>query len=73
MISIQIADYFIIKNDSSDKNFNILNLIIWVLGFVLYRFLMSFDFVLGSTFLVMLIVCTVTALANIAAKKLLKK
>lgn len=73
MISIQIADYFIIKNDSSDKNFNILNLIIWVLGFVLYRFLMSFDFVLGSTFLVMLIVCTVTALANIAAKKLCKK
>lgn len=73
MISIQIADYFIIKNDSSDKNFNILNLIIWGLGFVLYRFLMSFDFVLGSTFLVMLIVCTVTALANIAAKKLCKK
>lgn len=73
MISIQIADYFIIKNDSSDKNFNILNLIIWVLGFVFYRFLMSFDFVLGSTFLVMLIVCTVTALANIAAKKLCKK
>ncbi|MBR3814766.1 MAG: putative hydroxymethylpyrimidine transporter CytX [Spirochaetaceae bacterium] len=73
MISIQIADYFIIKNDSSDKNFNILNLIIWVLGFVLYRFLMSFDFVLGSTFLVMLIVCTVTAIANIAAKKLCKK
>ena len=65
--------YFIIKNDSSDKNFNILNLIIWVLGFVLYRFLMSFDFVLGSTFLVMLIVCTVTALANIAVKKLCKK
>ena len=73
MISIQIADYFIIKNDSSDKNFNILNLIIWGLGFVLYRFLMSFDFVLGSTFLVMLIVCTVTALANLAAKKLCKK
>ncbi len=72
MVSVQIADYFIIKNDSSEKNFNWLNLIIWFFGFVLYRFLMNVEFILGSTFLVMLIVCAAAVAAN-ALKNIIKR
>jgi len=55
MIAIQIADYFILKNDCSDKDFELKNMIIWVIGFVLYRILMNVDFILGATALDMVI------------------
>ena len=49
MIAIQIADFFILKKDSAEKSFDIQNLIIWLIGFVIYRLLMKVDFILGST------------------------
>lgn len=49
MIAIQIADFFILKKDSTEKSFDIQNLIIWLVGFVIYRLLMRVDFILGST------------------------
>lgn len=49
MIAIQIADYFILKNDNSSKNFDVRNLIIWLVGFILYRLLMQTDIVVGNT------------------------
>lgn len=38
MIAIQIADFFLLKKDYSGKAFDPCNLIVWVIGFVLYRF-----------------------------------
>ena len=49
MIAIQIADYFILKKDCIKAKFNIKNLIIWLLGFILYRILMHVDIVIGNT------------------------
>lgn len=49
MIAIQIADFFILKREYSSKAFCWKNLIIWIIGFVLYRILMNVDFVLGNT------------------------
>lgn len=49
MIAVQLADFFLIKNDSSDKGFNIQNLIIWFIGFVIYRMLMRVDIIIGNT------------------------
>ena len=49
MIAIQIADFFIIKNNSEDKNVEITNIIIWVIGFILYRYLMPVDIIVGNT------------------------
>lgn len=49
MIAIQIADFFILKRDYSDKRFDPVNLCIWIVGFVAYRLLMQTDFVVGST------------------------
>lgn len=64
MISIQIADYFINKNDSSGKLISIPNAVIWIAGFVLYRFMMRIDLIIGCTIPVMLIVAVVTVIVN---------
>jgi len=49
MIAIQIVDFFILKADRGDKAFSGRNLIIWFVGFVLYRMLMSVDIIVGNT------------------------
>lgn len=69
MIAIQIADHFILHADHSGKPVSVQNLIIWVIGFVLYRALMRVDIIIGNTLPDML----VTMLLCIAAGKLIKK
>ena len=49
MIAIQIADYFILKADKSSKKVDMINAIIWVIGFILYRYLMTVDRPVGNT------------------------
>ena len=50
MIAVQIADYFILKKaDSADRDWDARNLIVWVIGFILYRLLMRVDLPVGST------------------------
>lgn len=49
MIAIQIADYFILKADKSSKKVDMINAVILVIGFVLYRYLMTVDIPVGNT------------------------
>jgi len=49
MIAIQIADFFILKQNREDSAFSVRNLIIWLVGFVIYRLLMHADIIVGST------------------------
>lgn len=49
MIAIQIADFFILKTNSEDAAFCVQNLVIWLVGFVLYRQLMKVDILVGNT------------------------
>ncbi|XBX05317.1 putative hydroxymethylpyrimidine transporter CytX [Enterocloster clostridioformis] len=49
MIAIQIADYFIIRQDHEAEAANLPNLVIWLAGFVIYRILMRVDTPVGST------------------------
>ena len=49
MIAVQIADFFILKRDSSHSAVNIVNLIIWLIGFITYRLLMTVDIPVGNT------------------------
>lgn len=49
MIAIQIADFFILKRDNSNCAVNIQNLLIWLVGFILYRLLMRVDIIIGNT------------------------
>ncbi len=49
MIAIQIGDFFILKRDSSEGSFDVQNLIIWLIGFAIYRILMNVDIIVGNT------------------------
>ena len=60
MIAIQIADFYILKRNEKHQKFNIKNIVIWFVGFALYRLLMNVDFIVGSTLLdvvITLIIC----------------
>ena len=55
MIAIQITDFFLLKRDHSSQSVCVENLLLWAVGFLLYRVLMRYDFILGSTLPDMLI------------------
>ena len=69
MIAVQIADYFILKKDSSAGSVNLQNMLIWLIGFVIYRLLMNVDFILGSTLPAMVL----TSLICVAVEKIRHK
>ena len=64
MIAIQIADFFILKNDYSDKSINARNIVIWIIGFLIYRKLMTIDIILGNTLPDMLITVIICVIVN---------
>lgn len=64
MIAIMIADFFILKEDSSEKGINAVNMVIWVIGFVLYRLLMKVDIPVGNTLPDMAITVVLCVLVN---------
>lgn len=70
MIAIQIADFFILKKDSTHKTFNAVNLIIWTLGFVIYRVFMNLDIPVGSTLPDMAVTVVICLLVSKIAKPL---
>ncbi len=49
MTAILLADFFVCKNDSSAKKIDAARIVVWILGFALYRLFMRFDFVFGCT------------------------
>ena len=61
MIAIQIADYFILGNREEGGAFNVRNLVIWLIGFVLYRWLMRVDIPVGNTLPDMLVTMALCA------------
>lgn len=65
MIAIQIANHFLLKRNCDGKDYDARNLIIWVIGFVLYRLLMNVDIIVGNTLpdmLITMLLCIVTEL-----------
>ena len=69
MIAIQIADFFILRQDVSGRGVSVKNLILWLLGFVVYRLLMGVDIVVGNTLPDMLITIALCLLAAKFEKK----
>lgn len=60
MIAVQIADFFILKRDSSLQGVDGVNLLIWFAGFILYRILMNVNIPFGNTLpdmIMTLIIC----------------
>ena len=69
MIAIQIADFFILRQDVSGRGVSVKNLIIWLLGFVVYRLLMGVDIIVGNTLPDMIITIALCLLAAKFEKK----
>lgn len=69
MIAIQIADFFILKKDPYVGRVCVKNVVIWIIGFVLYRILMNVSTPVGNTLPDMVI----TVLICIAADKIIAK
>ena len=62
MIAIQIADFFILKKSSEEKKVEVVNVVIWIVGFILYRYLMTLDIIVGNTLpdmVVTIIICVI--------------
>lgn len=64
MIAVQIADFFILKEDSNERAFCVRNLIIWFAGFVIYRLLMRVDIIVGNTLPDIAITIVICVLVN---------
>ncbi|MGN0289376.1 MAG: putative hydroxymethylpyrimidine transporter CytX [Lachnospiraceae bacterium] len=70
MIAIQIADFFLLKKNGEEYAFNLCNMVIWVIGFLIYRIVMHFDFVLGSTLVDMAVTILICLLVSWASSVL---
>lgn len=64
MIAIQITDYFLLKKDSAACGVNLVNLAIWLAGFIIYRMLMQVDTIFGNTLPDMLITMGICLVVN---------
>lgn len=72
MIAVQIADFFILKEDRSGKAFDVENLVIWLIGFVAYRYLMGVDIIVGNTLpdmVITILICVIVHAIRKAVKK----
>lgn len=49
MIAVLIADYFILGHDSSSREFDTGRFVIWIVGFIAYRLLMTVNTPVGNT------------------------
>lgn len=72
MIAILITDFYILKIHHGKETLNKTNLILWVIGFILYRILISMDTVIGSTLPVMMIISILCITLN-GGKKYVQK
>ncbi len=67
MIAVMIADFFILHRNHEKETFCIENLIVWFIGFLVYRKLMNIDLPIGSTvvdILVTIVVCVIVGIVK---------
>jgi putative hydroxymethylpyrimidine transporter CytX len=69
MIAILIVDYFILHKDYTEKNVNWLNLVLWAIGFIIYRIFMYVDTPIGNTAPVMVITAALCLFINYFVKR----
>ena len=73
MIAVQIADYFILKAEPVRESVSVRNLLIWLAGFLLYRFLMGIDTPVGNTLPDMALTILLCLIVNAVTGGLRKK
>ena len=69
MVAIQIADFFLLHRDDTAKAVSLRNLILWAIGFVIYRLLMRVDLPVGNTLPDMVITALLCCVVHAVAPK----
>ncbi|MDR3270897.1 MAG: putative hydroxymethylpyrimidine transporter CytX [Peptococcaceae bacterium] len=64
MTAILLADYYILRQDRSGRNFDKLNFVLWLIGFVIYRLFLRLDTLIGNTLPVILLVIVLCLITN---------
>ena len=64
MIAVQIASYFLLREDAAARSVHVINLVVWFIGFLCYRCLMTLDTPVGSTLPTMAITLVLAFAAN---------
>jgi putative hydroxymethylpyrimidine transporter CytX len=64
MIAIQTADFFLLKKSREKEAFSVRNLVIWAIGFTVYRLLMKVDIIVGNTLPDMAVTMALCVLAD---------
>lgn len=73
MIAVMIADFFILHRNHEKETFCIENLIVWFIGFLVYRKLMNIDLPIGSTVVDILVTIVICVIVGIAKQSVSKK
>lgn len=69
MVAIEITDFFFINKDISSSNLNLPNFIIFIIGFILYRLLLNYNFPLGISIPVLITTSLLVIIYNFLIKK----
>ena len=64
MIAVQIASYFLLREDAAGRSVHTVNLAVWFIGFLCYRWLMTLDTPVGSTLPTMAITLLLALVAS---------
>lgn len=64
LFAILFTDYFILHRKANMKELDIENIMLWILGFVLYRVFMNYNTMLGNTFPTIIIVMLIKSAYN---------
>ena len=70
MISVQIADNFIVKHENEETKFDMIAALAWVIGFIVYRILMKHDLFFGNTIPDMAITLVITIVFRKVSEKI---
>ena len=65
MIAVQITDMFLLKKGEVQENFQWMNLTVWLIGFIVYRILMTIDMPVGNTLPDMAVTIVLCLLVNV--------
>ena len=69
MITIQIMDRFIFHQRKDQQNVDWYNLVLWLVGFLIYRWLMTIDLPVGNTLPDVIIVMIIAWLFHMFERK----
>ena len=64
MIAVQLATFFVLKEDSSSQGVDVVNLVVWLVGFIIYRLLMNVDIIVGNTLVDIMITMVICIIVN---------